>query len=118
MNYLELIVWDHKTKQFIQLNANFERECQTNRLLINGETISWILYYHHGGFEIINQTKLTIRSFRIDHEGLAVCQIKDRMNRILDEKFVFLTNDRKKNLRDKKKKRFEILFFHSNGFNR
>jgi hypothetical protein len=93
--YIELIIWKYKPKQFLQTNTRFERKCETHRPLIVDEHISWILHYHDGRIDVINKSDLVIDSFTVAHEGIAICQIKDKYGNILDEKYFFLTNDRK-----------------------
>jgi hypothetical protein len=44
---------------------------------------------------VINKSNLVIDSFSMVNEGIAICQIKDRNGRMIDEKFFFITNDRK-----------------------
>lgn len=83
----------------MQIDTTFEQTCRTNRPLIVGEHLSWMMYYHDGRIHVIEQAKFIIDSFGIDDEGLALCQIKDKDGKILDEKFVFLTSDRKINER-------------------
>ncbi len=43
----------------------------------------------------INQADLVIDSFTVMNEGIAICQIKDNKEKIIDEKYFFITNDRK-----------------------
>jgi hypothetical protein len=93
--YIELIIWKYKPKQFLQINTQFERKCETNRPLIVDEYISWMLYFHDGRIDVINKSNLVIDSFTVAHEGIAICQVKDKHGKILDEKYFFLTNDRK-----------------------
>jgi hypothetical protein len=93
--FIELIIWKYKPKQFLQTNTRFERKCETHRPLIVDEHISWILNYHDGRIDVINKSDLVIDSFTVAHEGIAICQIKDKYGNILDEKYFFLTNDRK-----------------------
>jgi len=59
------------------------------------EYISWILYYHDGRMNVINKSNLVIDSFIMTNEGIAICQIKDKNGKIIDEKHFFITNDRK-----------------------
>ena len=54
-----------------------------------------MLYYHDGRTDTSNKSNLVIDSFTVDHEGIAICQVKDKHGKILDEKYFFLTNDRK-----------------------
>ena len=79
----------------MQINTSFERKCQTNRPLTVDEHISWIMYYHDGRMNVIEQSNFIIDSFGIHDEGFALCQIKDKDGKIVDEKFVFLSSDRK-----------------------
>jgi len=93
--YLELIIWKFKPKQFVQTNTRFERKCETNRPLTIDEHISWILYYHDGQINGINKSNLVIESFKMNNEGIAICQVNDKNGKIIDEKHFFMTNDRK-----------------------
>ena len=54
-----------------------------------------MLYYHDGRTDIVEKSNLVIDSFTVDHEGIAICQVKDKDGKILDEKHIFLTTDRK-----------------------
>lgn len=89
-------MWKYKPKQFVQLNTRFERKCHVNRALTNDEHLSWMIYYHNGRRVVIEQMNFIIESFRMNDEGIAICQIKNKHGEILDEKYVLLSSDRKR----------------------
>ncbi|CAF1248723.1 unnamed protein product [Rotaria magnacalcarata] len=87
------IIWHFKPKQFVQTGSRFEQTCEINRPLTNSEHISWILYNYNGEIHKFDNASLIIDSFEINNEGIAICQIKDNSEIIVDEKFFFITND-------------------------
>ena len=53
------------------------------------------MHYHDGRREMIEQADLVIDSLTRNNEGIAICQMKGKHGEILDEKYFFMTNDRK-----------------------
>ena len=90
----DLIVWPFKSKQYVHVGERFERTCETTRPLEATERLSWSVHGHDGRRQSIEATKLVIDAFAIDNEGIAICQIKDSSNNLIDEKYFVLTNDR------------------------
>ena len=63
--------------------------------MTSNESVEWILYHHDGRMNTIKQSDLRIDSFTMMDEGIAICQVKDDWGKILDEKYFFMTCDRK-----------------------